>query len=129
MPELPEVNALAAGLDQRMRGRRVAAVRLRSMSALKTYDPPLQALAGAEVEGWSRHGKFLDMSAGGGLHLVIHLARAGWVHWRERISSSKPTLRGPLALQVELDTGAGIDVTEQGTEKRLSLYVVRDPAD
>ncbi|MHB8718316.1 MAG: Fpg/Nei family DNA glycosylase [Candidatus Dormibacteria bacterium] len=128
MPELPEVSALAAGLSQRMRGHRVAAVRLRSMSALKTYDPPLAALAGAEVTGWSRHGKFLEMRAGQ-LSLVVHLARAGWVHWRERVSRSKPSLRGPLALQVELDDGSGVDVTEQGTEKRLSLYVVREVSD
>jgi formamidopyrimidine-DNA glycosylase len=126
MPELPEVSALAAGLSQRMRGRTITAVRLRSIGALKTYDPPLSALAGASVDGWIRHGKFLDMAAGD-LHLVVHLARAGWIRWRERISEARPSLRGPLALQLELDCGAGVDITEQGTEKRLALYVVRDP--
>jgi formamidopyrimidine-DNA glycosylase len=126
MPELPEVTALAAGLTERMRGRSIAAARLRSIGALKTYDPPLQALVGASVEGWSRHGKFLDMTAGD-LHLVVHLARAGWIRWRDHLTEARPSLRGPMALQLELDGGAGIDVTEQGTEKRLALYVVRDP--
>jgi formamidopyrimidine-DNA glycosylase len=126
MPELPEVTALAAGLTKRMRGRSISAARLRSIGALKTYDPPLQALVGASVEGWSRHGKFLDMTAGD-LHLVVHLARAGWIRWRDRLTEARPSLRGPMALQLELDGGAGIDVTEQGTEKRLALYVVRDP--
>ena len=126
MPELPEVSALAAGLTERMHGRTISAVRLRSIGATKTYDPPLAALVGATVDGWSRHGKFLDMAAGD-LHLVVHLARGGWIRWRERVTEARPSLRGPMALQLELAGGAGIDVTEQGTEKRLALYVVHDP--
>jgi formamidopyrimidine-DNA glycosylase len=128
MPELPEVNALAGGLTERMRGRTISAVRLRSVGALKTYDPPLQALVGQAVAGWSRHGKFLDMTAGD-VHLVVHLARAGWIRWRDRLNEAKATLRGPLALQVELEGGSGIDITEQGTEHRLALYVARQAAD
>ena len=126
MPELPEVQALAAGLGERMRGHTIAAVRLRSIGALKTYEPPLQALVGRSVDGWSRHGKFLDMTAGD-LHLVVHLARAGWIRWRDRLGEARATLRGPLALQLELEGGSGIEITEQGTEKRLALYVARDP--
>ena len=128
MPELPEVAALAAALGARMSGRQVVTTRLRSMAALKTHDPPLQALAGTTVAGWRRHGKFLEMSTGD-LSLVVHLARAGWIRWRERLTAAKPSLRGPLALQLELDGGGGIEVTEQGTEKRLALYVVRSVAD
>ena len=126
MPELPEVAALAAGLTERMRGRVVTSTRLRSIGALKTYDPRLDALHGLTVDGWSRVGKFLDMRAGD-LHLVVHLARAGWIRWREQVGEARPSLRGPLALQVVIDGGAGIDITEQGTEKRLALYVVRSP--
>ena len=128
MPELPEVSALSGGLTDRMRGRAITAVRLRSIGALKTYDPPLHALEGRTVQGWTRHGKFLDMTADE-FHLVVHLARAGWIRWRDRINEAKSTLRGPLALQLELDGGSGIDITEQGTEHRLALYVVRQPSD
>jgi formamidopyrimidine-DNA glycosylase len=127
MPELPEVTALAAGLTERTTGRVITAARLRSIGALKTYDPPLGALAGTTVQGWTRRGKFLDMAAGE-LHLVIHLARAGWIRWRDQLTKARPSLRGPLALQVEFEGGSGLDFTEQGTEKRLALYVVRDPA-
>ncbi len=128
MPELPEVSALAGGLTERMHGHAISAARLRSIGALKTYDPPLQALVGRTVGRWTRHGKFLDMTAGD-LHLVVHLARAGWIRWRDRLNEAKSTLRGPLALQLELDDGSGIDITEQGTEHRLAVYVVRDSAD
>src|SRR6202049_3328147 len=104
MPELPEVSALAAGLTERMHGRAISAVRLRSIGALKTYDPPLAALGGTTVDGWTRHGKFLDISAGD-LPLVVHLARAGWIRWRERVTEARASLRGPLTLQLELDGG------------------------
>jgi formamidopyrimidine-DNA glycosylase len=110
-----------------MRGHTITAVRLRSIGALKTYEPPLQALVGRSVDGWSRHGKFLDMAAGD-LHLVVHLARAGWIRWRDRLGEARATLRGPLALQLELEGGSGIEITEQGTEKRMALYVARDPS-
>jgi formamidopyrimidine-DNA glycosylase len=76
-----------------------------------------------------RHGKFLDISAQG-VHLVIHLARAGWLRWREEQSTGlvRPG-KGPIALRVILDDGSGFDLTEAGTQKKLAVYVVRDPAD
>src|SRR4051794_41915348 len=81
MPEMPEVESLAQFLTQRCVGRVIARVELVAFSALKTYDPPLSALHGLEIESVTRHGKFLDLSAQG-LHLVFHLARAGWLRWR-----------------------------------------------
>jgi formamidopyrimidine-DNA glycosylase len=76
----------------------------------------------------TRHGKFLDISASG-LHLVIHLSRAGWVRWRDEVPGlpPRPSSKSPLALRVVLDNGAGLDVTEAGTRKALAVYVVRDP--
>lgn len=99
MPELPEVTALTAALDARLRGAIVAAVSLRSVAALKTYDPPLDALTHLEVAGASRHGKFIDVALPP-LHLVVHLARAGWIRLRPAAGSARPSLRGPLVLSV-----------------------------
>jgi len=135
MPELPEVEALAAFLRERVTGHAVAHAYPAAISVLKTYDPPFTALDGQVVTGVSRHGKFLDLSAGapGGdaqLHLVIHLARAGWLRWREEIPSQPPKPgKGPLAFRVILDDGSGFDLTEAGTQKRLAVYLVRDPVD
>jgi formamidopyrimidine-DNA glycosylase len=80
------------------------------------------------VDGVSRHGKFIDISAGG-LHLVMHLARGGWVRWRDEVPTlpPRPSNKSPMAARVHLDDGSGLDVTEAGTKKRLALYVVRDP--
>jgi formamidopyrimidine-DNA glycosylase len=130
VPELPEVEALALDLRGRFADRAIAKVHVVAFSALKTFDPPVHALEGSFVDDVTRHGKFLDISAGG-LHLVIHLARAGWVRWRDELPPTppRPSSKSPLALRVELDDGTGIDVTEAGTKKSLAAYVVREPSD
>jgi formamidopyrimidine-DNA glycosylase len=129
VPELPEVEALAAFLRENAVGRVVTRVDLAAVQAIKTFDPPLSALGGLEITGASRHGKFLDLDVSG-LHLVVHLARAGWLHWRTGLPTAPPKPgKGPLALRVHLDDGNGFDLTEQGTRKGLAVYVVRDPSE
>jgi DNA-formamidopyrimidine glycosylase len=129
MPELPEVEALAVFLRERASGHAVARADAASFAVLKTFDPPLSALAGQEITGVGRHGKFLDLTCGD-LHLVFHLARAGWLRWREDMPST-PVRPGksPLAFRLVLDDGAGFDLTEAGTQKRLAVYLVRNPVD
>jgi formamidopyrimidine-DNA glycosylase len=129
VPELPEVEALAAFLRENAVGRVITRVDLAGIQSIKTFDPPLSALGGLEVTGASRHGKFLDLDVSG-LHLVVHLARAGWLHWRENLPPAPPKPgKGPLALRVHLDDGHGFDLTEQGTRKGLAIYVVRSPGE
>ena len=130
MPELPEVEGLALDLRGRLDGRAIARVDIAAFSALKTFDPPLTALNGSFVDDVTRHGKFIDISASG-LHFVMHLARGGWVRWRDEVPKlpPKPSNKSPMAARVHLDDGSGLDITEAGTKKRLALYVVRDPHD
>ena len=130
MPELPEVEALVQDLAQRLEGRAVVRVDIAAFSCLKTYDPPISALSGGLVDGVARHGKFLDIDVSG-THLVLHLARAGWVRWKDEVPAlpPRPSNKSPLAARIVLDNGAGLDITEAGTRKSLALYVVRDPFD
>jgi DNA-formamidopyrimidine glycosylase len=127
MPELPEVEALAAFLRDRACGHAIARAEAASFAVLKTFDPPLSALPGLTITGVGRHGKFLDLTCVD-LHLVIHLARAGWLRWRDDLPE-KPVRPGksPLAFRLALDDGSGFDLTEAGTQKRLAVYLVRDP--
>jgi formamidopyrimidine-DNA glycosylase len=128
MPELPEVHALVHDLDARLRGRIVDRLDVFAFAALKTFDPPVSALSGGTVHGTARHGKFLDLAVGD-VHLVIHLARGGWMRWRDE-TPEHPTTRpgkGPLAARLVLAGGGAVDITEAGTTKRLALSVVRDP--
>jgi DNA-formamidopyrimidine glycosylase len=129
MPELPEVEALAAFLREHATGHSIARAEVASIAVLKTFDPPLSSLTGAVIGNVGRRGKFLDIDCGD-THLVIHLARAGWLRWKDA-QPDKPLRPGksPLAFRLVLDDGQGFDLTEQGTQKRLAVYLVRDPAD
>ncbi|MEU2795852.1 DNA-formamidopyrimidine glycosylase family protein [Streptomyces sp. NPDC007117] len=129
MPELPEVEALRAFLDDHLAGKEIARVLPLAISVLKTYDPPLTALEGTRVTSVARHGKFLDIEAGG-LHLCTHLARAGWLRWKDSFPAAPPRPgKGPLALRLVTTDGDGFDLTEMGTKKSLSVHLVHDPAD
>ncbi len=129
MPEMPEVAALAAALHQRLRGRVVASGHLVSFAALKTFETPLEALVGLELDTVTRHGKFIDIDAQG-IHLIFHLARAGWVTWHETAPKVPARAgRSGLALRIVLDDGSGFSLTEAGTQKHLAVYVVGDPLD
>jgi formamidopyrimidine-DNA glycosylase len=134
VPELPEVEALATFLRERAVGRSVIRADVAAISAVKTFDPPLSAMYGAEVTAATRHGKFLDLDVSG-LHLITHLSRAGWLQWRESLPPAppRPGGKGPIAFRLhlspEFDGGpvGGFDLTEAGTQKRLAVYLVRDP--
>lgn len=132
MPELPEVEALAQFLREHAVGAVVGRIDIAALSAIKTFDPPVTALSGRDVTGAGRWGKFLGMDCGG-LWLVTHLSRAGWLRWTDNPSVSPPKPgRGPLALRVHFFTPEGatpaFDLTEAGTKKRLAVYIVNDPA-
>jgi DNA-formamidopyrimidine glycosylase len=161
VPELPEVEALAADLRERAAGRVIDRADIAEISVLKTYDPPLTALRGRAITATRRYGKFLDLvtgasgasgdgavtgasaagasgagapsgsngAAGGQLHLIMHLARAGWLRWRDSLPEQPPRPgKGPLAFRLRFTDGAGFDLTEAGTRKRLAVYLVTDPA-
>ena len=147
MPELPEVESLARFLRQRAAGLVIDRADSAAISVLKTYRPDLTALRGRVLTDTQRHGKFLDLvalpapqdatrsgpggdPADGPLHLVIHLARAGWLRWRENLPEAPPRPgKGPLGFRLRFTDGTGFDLTEAGTKKRLAVYLVTDPAE
>lgn len=131
MPEMPEVESLARWLSERTRGLSITRADVLAISALKTFDPPIESLKGRIVTGWTRRGKFLIAStvddSGEVVYLCIHLARAGWIRWSDELNAKAAKLtRGPQALRVGFSDGSGFTATEAGTEKRLSVHVVRD---
>ena len=129
---------MADVLASQFSGHWIFRAELGSLSALKTYDPPITALADATLLGTGRQGKFLILhladADGIPLDLVIHLSRAGWMHWRtsKALAPLRPG-KGPVALRLTWRDEAGdttvLDVTEAGTQKRLAVYLVRDLAD
>lgn len=131
MPELPEVESLARFVTEQGAGQKVARADLASFAALKTFDPPLDSLPGEVLHEAGRRGKFLTLRFRDDLWLVVHLARGGWLRWRDELPDKrvKPSPRNPLALRLGFEGGGGFEVTEAGTEKRLALYLVRSPDD
>ncbi|MCW3493691.1 Fpg/Nei family DNA glycosylase [Microbacterium sp. SSM24] len=133
MPEMPEVQGLVEFLRGRVIGLEVTRVMVANIAALKTYDPPVDALKGARIDAVARHGKFVDLATtgpAGDAHLVFHLAKAGWLRFYDQLPTTliRPG-KTPIALRVALSDGSGFDLTEAGTKKSLAVYVVRDSAD
>ena len=130
MPEMPEVEGLVEFLRGRLTGLRVDKATVSAINALKTYSPPLSDMLGAQVVSVDRHGKFVDVATDGGIHLVFHLAKAGWLRWYDALPSTliKPG-KTPIALRVGFDDGSGFDLTEAGTKKSLAVYAVTDPVE
>ncbi|MET1064478.1 MAG: DNA-formamidopyrimidine glycosylase family protein [Arthrobacter sp.] len=132
MPELPEVAALTDFLAGRLRGAVISKVQIVSFAVLKTADPPISDLEGRTVTGVRRYGKFVAVEADG-LHLVFHLARAGWVRLTDAPTGA--VLKrggGHIAARLSFTSGTGpldLDLTEAGTKKSLAVYLVRDPHD
>jgi formamidopyrimidine-DNA glycosylase len=128
MPELPEVEALTHHLREHVVGATVTRIDVASPTVLKTVQPGVSALHERVVSGAGRYGKFLVLYTDGPA-LVLHLARAGWLRWSDSLAPTAPRPgKGPIALRVHLDSGAGFDLTEAGTQKRLAAYVVADAA-
>jgi formamidopyrimidine-DNA glycosylase len=132
MPELPEVAGLAEFLDKHLQGTSVTKVQIVSFAVLKTADPPFNALEGRTVTGVRRFGKFVSIDTGG-ISLVFHLARAGWVRFTDSPTDAQLRMgKGHIAARFTFegsDGPRGFDLTEAGTKKSLAVYVVRDPQD
>ena len=121
MPELPDVTVYLEALDPRILGRTLERVLIAGPSLLRTADPPVQAAEGRSVTGLRRIGKRIAIGMEGELWLVLHLMIAGRLHWSSQ--PKRPDGRRTLAA-FQFDSGC-LTLTEAGTRKRASLYVVR----
>ena len=121
MPELPDVVAYLTALEPRVLGRRLIRVRLASPFLLRTFDPPITAVAGKQVVGLRRLGKRIVFDLEGDLHLVLHLMIAGRLHWKESV----PGLTARTSLAAFDFPDGMLLLTEAGSKKRASLHLVR----
>jgi formamidopyrimidine-DNA glycosylase len=120
MPELPEVQALAERIEQRLAGARFERASALSFSALKTVSPEPDALRGLRLEGVGRRGKFLVFSLDP-LRLLVHLSQGGRLVFEEGPSSTRP--RGSV-VRFRFDSEPGLLVKEFGTERKAGWWVV-----
>ena len=121
MPELPDITAYIAAIEARILGQTLERVRLGSVFLLRTVDPPLPAAEGRTVVGLRRIGKRIAIGVEGDLWLVLHLMIAGRLHWKP--AHAKIAGRNALAA-FDFPEGT-LTLTEAGSKRRASLYVVR----
>jgi len=123
MPELPDVTVYVEALERRLIGRRLEGFAVHSPFLLRTVDPPLDALLGAEVREVRRLGKRIVLAFEGELYLVLHLMIAGRFRWRDAGAKGKSPARITLA-ELTFDNGTLV-LTEAGTTRRASMHLVR----
>ena len=120
MPELPEIEALREELTRRVRGHQIVGVTVRQFALVKTFQPALEDLIGASLQGARRHGKHLLLDFSGELTVAIHLGIGG------RLAFSAPGHNAPRSVSLELtfNPPLGLRVVELGSKKRSSLHVL-----
>ena len=121
MPELPDITAYITAIEDRVLGQTLERVRLGSVFLLRTVDPPLSSVEGRTVRAVRRIGKRIAIGVEGDLWLVLHLMIAGRLHWKP----AQAKLAGRNALAAFDFTGGTLTLTEAGSKRRASLYVLR----
>src|SRR5262252_7378053 len=120
MPELPDITVYVEALERRVVGQPLLEARLNTPFLLRTVDPPLSELVGKTVRAVRRLGKRIVLEMEGDLYVVLHLMIAGRLHWK---SPTAKQSRSDLAA-FEFPSGT-LTLTEAGTKRRASLYLVR----
>jgi formamidopyrimidine-DNA glycosylase len=121
VPELPQMQALAERLEERLGGTALAAVQPIGFSGLKTFDPPPESLVGRTLEGTGRRGKYLILDFGGP-RVFVHLSQAG----RVDVEDPPKTTRGGKGgvVRLRFDNDIALLVREYGTERKAGWWVV-----
>src|SRR6476646_1472453 len=123
MPELPDITVYVEALESRLVRQPLREARLNTPFLLRTVDPPLAEFIGKTVIGVRRFGKRIVLEMDGDLYMVLHLMIAGRLHWK---SPTAKLAKADLAA-FEFPNGT-LTLTEAGTKRRASLYLVRGAA-
>jgi formamidopyrimidine-DNA glycosylase len=123
VPELPDIAAYIAALEERIVGQPLQRVSIAKPFVLRTVEPPISEVAGRTVCGLQRIGKRIAIGFEGSYWIVLHLMIAGRLHWR---SDGVRANRNTLAV-LEFPNGS-LALTEAGSKRRASIYVVTDDA-
>jgi formamidopyrimidine-DNA glycosylase len=121
MPELPDITIYLEALERRILGQKLDGVRIGSPFVLRTFEPPLQSVAGKTVRELRRLGKRIALGLEDDLWLVLHLMIAGRLHWKPRGAR----LAGKHSLAAFDFPDGTLLLTEAGSKRRAALYLVQ----
>ena len=121
MPELPDIDLYVDKLDERILGQKLLNIRISKPFLLRSFEPPLSVVHGGRVSVVRRIGKRVAIAVEPDYWLVLHLMIAGRLHWH----AAPAPIRGKRQLAAfDFDSGC-LTITEAGTKKRASLYLVK----
>ncbi len=123
MPELPDVTVYVEALQRRLVGHVLEEIRVRSVSLLRTFDPPHTSAIGRRVVSVERLAKRIVVSFEGDLHFVIHLMRLGRFRWADTGKKARNAAGKVLHGSFTFDSGT-LYLVEMGPKKRASLHVL-----
>jgi formamidopyrimidine-DNA glycosylase len=124
MPELPDIVAYIEALQSRVIGQAIQNILVSSPFLVRSFDPPLSEAAGKKILSLRRLGKRIVFELEDDLFLVFHLMIAGRLYWRDKGSKAKG--RGLITFIFPSGT---LVMTEAGTKRRASIYLVRGQSD
>jgi len=124
MPELPDVTVYIEALHERVLHQPIQKIRIGSPFIVRSYDPPIREAEGKKVLGLRRLGKRIVLELEDELFLIVHLMIAGRFHWKPK-GAKIARKYGQAALDFPHGT---LLLTEAGTKKRASIYLVRGEA-
>jgi formamidopyrimidine-DNA glycosylase len=121
MPELPDIELYVEKLEQFAGGQTLENIRVSKPFLVRSFDPPLSEANGRQVTEFRRLGKRIVIGLDPDFWLVLHLMVAGRLQWHQ----GKINIRGKQQLAAFDFTSGTLLLTEAGTKKRVSLYLVR----
>ena len=124
MPELPDVTVYIEALAERVLNQPIQKIRVGSPFVLRSFDPPISAAERKKILALRRLGKRIVLELEDELFIIIHLMIAGRLHWKPK--GTKVARKYGLAA-FDFLTGTLL-LTEAGTKKRASVYLVRGAA-
>ncbi|MDH4073390.1 MAG: formamidopyrimidine-DNA glycosylase [Gammaproteobacteria bacterium] len=121
MPELPDIDVYVARIGERVRGQVLEDIRVSKPFLVRSFEPPLEESRGRMVRSVHRLGKRVVIELKPDYWLVLHLMVAGRLHWH----ADRPAIRGRHQLAAFDFSNGSLLLTEAGTKKRASLFLVR----
>jgi formamidopyrimidine-DNA glycosylase len=121
VPELPDIELYLHALRTRIVGQTLERIRLASPFLVRSFDPPIDHANGKRVIALRRLGKRLVWHLDSDLFVIIHLMIAGRFKYLER-GAKIPGKVGLAAFDFEQGS---LILTEAGSQRRASLYLVR----
>jgi formamidopyrimidine-DNA glycosylase len=122
VPELPEVEIVARRATTAHAGRRIAAISVPGINALRSLDPPPASLEGAVLTGVRRRGKLLLFDTDGDHLLLVHLMTGGGIRWKGESSPRDRSLRFTIRFD---DDGPILRTRERGTRNAMWVRAIR----